>query len=252
VSRLRADLLVAASVPLLLAAGLLAWQRDEMCTVAGCGTVEVNAWDGSPGWALPVLAGIAVGGLWVLLLPARPAPTWLAALTAAVGGLGAVVLVATLDAVVFGRAGFFRFELPVVEEFPVLSVSPGPGLPLGLLALLLQAAAGWMTVRARGALVSPWRPPRRTDRVGRADRAARRRRAGYPAGTAVGLAQGPSAPRRAGAGPRHADTGPLPHTAPPGPRHADTGPLPHTAPPGSAPAPPPRRGRHARPARRGR
>ena len=105
-SRLRADFLVAASVPLLLAAGLLPWQRDEMCrTVAGCGMVQATAWGGSAGWALPVAAGVVVGGLWVLLLPSRPAPTWLAALTAAVGGLGAVVLIATLDAVVFGRAG---------------------------------------------------------------------------------------------------------------------------------------------------
>ena len=183
-SRLRADVLVAASVPLLLAAGLLPWQRDEMCTVAGCGTVTVTAWAGSPGWALPLLAGVLVGGLWVLLLPTRPAPTWLAALTAMVGGLGALVLVATLDAVVFGRAGFFRFELPVVEEFPVLSVSPGPGLPLGLLGLLVQAAAGWLTVRARGALVTPWRPP------------PTRRTAVH--GTAVGLAQGPPTPRPGG------------------------------------------------------
>ncbi len=175
VSRLRADVLVAASVLLLLAAGLLPWQRDEMCTVAGCGMVEVTAWEGSPGWALPLLAGVLVGGLWVLLLPTRPAPTWLATLTAAVGGLGAVVLIGTLDAVVFGRAGFFHFELPVVEEFPVLSVSPGIGLPLGLIGLLGLAAAGWLTVRARGALVTPWRPPptRRT----------------APGDTVVGLAQ---------------------------------------------------------------
>ena len=101
-SRLRADFLVAASVPLLLAAGLLPWQRNEMCTVAGCGTVQVTAWDGSFAWALPLLAGVVVGGWWVLLLPSRPAPTWLAAQTAAAGGLGAVVLAATQDAVVFG------------------------------------------------------------------------------------------------------------------------------------------------------
>jgi hypothetical protein len=150
-----------------------------------------------------VLSGVIVGGLWVLVLPARPAPTWLAALTAAVGGLGAVVLAATLDAVVFGRAGVFRFELPVVEAFPVLSVSPGPGLPLGLLALVLQAVGGWMTVRARGALVSPWRPPTRAGRAAQAAAPATRtapagRRA--PGDTVVSLAQGPPAPRRS----RHA------------------------------------------------
>jgi hypothetical protein len=187
VSRLRADFLVAASVPLLLAAGLLPWQRDEMCTVAGCGVVQVTAWDGSLAWALPLLAGVVVGGWWVLLLPSRPAPTWLAALTAAVGGLGAVVLIATLDALVFGRAGFFGFELPVVEEFPVLSVRPGIGLALGLLGLVAQAVAGWMTVRARGALVAPWRPPGRGARRGAAD-------------TVVGLAQGPPASRRGDTG----------------------------------------------------
>jgi hypothetical protein len=186
VSRLRADVLVAASVPLLLAAGLLPWQRDEMCTVAGCGGVQVTAWGGSPAWALPVLAGVAVGGLWVLLLPSRPAPTWLAALTGAVGGLGALVLLASLDAVAFGRAGFFHFELPVVDDFPVLSVRPGIGLPLAVLGLAGQAVAGWTTVRARGALVTPWRPPPT-------------RRA---PDTVLRLAQGPRAPR-------HGDTGPV-------------------------------------------
>jgi hypothetical protein len=207
VSRLRADFLVAASVPLLLAAGLLPWQRDEMCTVAGCGVVQVTAWGGSPGWTLPVAAGVAVGGLWVLLLPSRPAPTWLAALTAAVGGLGALVLVATLDAVVFGRAGFFRFELPVVDDFPVLSVRPGIGLPLGLLGLVAQAVAGWMTVRARGALVTPWRPPPT-------------RRA---PDTVLGLAQGPPAPRRGDprqvGGHGRPDAGAVPGLAGPGSRH---------------------------------
>jgi hypothetical protein len=161
VSRLRADVLVAASVAVLLVAGLLPWQTDVMCTTAGCGTVQATAWSGSPAWAVPLLAGVGLGTLWVLLLPGRPVPTGLAALTAAVAGLAAAVVVASLDAVVFGRTGLFRFALPVVEEFPVLSVRPGVGSALGLLGLLAQAVAGWTVVRSRGALVTPWRPPGR-------------------------------------------------------------------------------------------
>ncbi len=184
-SRLRADVLVAASVPMLLLAGVLPWQRDRICTVAGCGMAEATAWTGSPAWALPLLGGVTLGGLWVLLLPSRPVPTGVAALTAAVGGIGAVAVAASLDAVVFGRAGFFPFALPVVETFPVLSVGPGIGLPLGLLGLIAQAAAGWMTVRTRGALVTPWKPPGRGSRT--------------PA-AAVGLAQGPPVPRRGAGG----------------------------------------------------
>jgi hypothetical protein len=164
VSRVRADVLVAASVPVLLAAGLLPWQRDEMCSNAGCGTVQVSAWTGSPAWALPVLGGVLLGGLWVLLLPDGPVPTGVAALTSAVAGIGAIAVAASLDSVVFGRAGIFHFRLPVVEDFPVLSVGPGPGLPLGLLGLLAQAVAGWMTLRSRRALVTPWRPPGRAHR----------------------------------------------------------------------------------------
>jgi len=123
VSGRRADVLVGASVPVLLAAALLPWQRNEMCTNAGCGTVQLSAWTGSPAWALPVLAGTLVGGLWVLLLPDGPVPTGVAALTAAVAGIGAVAVAASLDSVVFGRDWLFPFRLPVVEAFPVLSAS---------------------------------------------------------------------------------------------------------------------------------
>lgn len=199
-SRPRADLLVAASVPLLLLAGVLPWQHDRICTVAGCGSAQVTAWNGSPAWALPLLAGVALGGLWVLLMPSRPVPTGVAALTAAVAGIGAVAVAASLDAVVFGRAGLFHFALPVVEEFPVLSVRPGIGLPLGLLGLAAQAAAGWMTVRSRGALVTPWKPPGRPSRAASPD-------------AAVGLAQGPPPTRRSA--PRGSPTPPTP-----GRRHA--------------------------------
>lgn len=151
----RGDLLLAASVPVLLAAGLLPWQKDRMCAVAGCGTVQAGAWGGSIAWAVPLLAGLALAGLWVLLLPARGrVPTAVAALTLGVAVLAVVVVGVSLDALVFGRTGLVPFELPVVAEFPVLSVRPAEGLGLGLLGLLLQAAAGWTTLRDRGALVT--------------------------------------------------------------------------------------------------
>ena len=156
---------------------MLPWQVDRMCTVAGCGLIRTTAWNGSPAWAVPLVLAIAVCGGWLLLMMTRPAPTGVAALAAAVGGLGAMVVIATLDALVFHRHGVFPFRLPVEEDFPVLSVRPGPGLPLGLLGLVGLAAAGWLTVRARNALVTPWRPPRRTP------------------SPAVGLAQGPPVAR---------------------------------------------------------
>ena len=153
--RQRADLLLAVSIPVLLVAGLLPWQRNEQCTMAGCGSVEAGAWSGSPAWALPLLAGLAVAGLWVLSLPTRGrASTAVAVLTATVAVLATATVLATLDALLFGRAGPFRFDLPVVADFPVLAVRPAEGLAVGLAGLLLQAVAGWSTLRRRGALVA--------------------------------------------------------------------------------------------------
>jgi hypothetical protein len=157
----RGDLLLVLSVPVLLAAGLLPWQRDRMCTTSGCGTVQAGAWGGSIAWAVPMLAGLLLAGLWVLLLPGRTrVPTAVAALTLAVAVLAAAVVVVSLDALVFNRTGLLTFDLPVVEQFPVLSVRPAEGLGLGLLGLLLQAAAGWLTLRHRG-VSRPGAPRRR-------------------------------------------------------------------------------------------
>lgn len=155
----RGDLLLAASVPLLLAAGLLPWQRDRMCTAAGCGDVLAGPWSGSIFWSVPLLVGLVLAGLWVLLLPGRGrVPTSVAAPTLAAAVLAAAVVGVSLDALVFGRTGLVTFDLPVVADFPVLSVRPAVGLGLGLLGLLLQAAAGWTTLRRRGALVTPLNP----------------------------------------------------------------------------------------------
>ncbi len=146
----RADLLLAVSVPALLAAGLLPWQQDRICTTAGCGTVQAGAWSGSPAWTLPLLAGLALAGLWAFLLPARGrVPTAVAALTLGVALLAAAGVGLSLPALLLGRTGPVAFDLPVVEEFPVLSVRPAEGLWLGLLGLLLQAAAGWTALRHR-------------------------------------------------------------------------------------------------------
>ncbi len=151
---------MAASVPVLLVAGVLPWQRDVMCTRSGCGSVLAGAWGGSPAWTLVLLAGLAMAGGWVLLLPVRGrVPSAVAALTAVVAVLAVAVVVASLDALVFGRTGLIGFSLPVTETFPVLAVHPAEGLGFGLVGLLLQAAAGWSTLRHHNALVSPLRPP---------------------------------------------------------------------------------------------
>jgi hypothetical protein len=164
VPRPRPDLLVAASVPVLLVAGVLPWQRDTMCTRTGCGSVTAAAWGGSPVWALLLLAGLATAGAWVLLLPVRGrAPIALAVLTAVVGVLAAAVVVLSLDGLVFNRSGLVGFPLPVTETFPVLAVHPGEGLVLALGGSLLQVVAGWSTLRHRNALVSPLRPPLHRD-----------------------------------------------------------------------------------------
>ena len=158
--RPRPDLLVAVSVPVLLVAGVLPWQRDVMCTQAGCGTVAASAWTGSPVWALVLLSALAAAGAWVLALPTRGRVSLgVAAVTGVVGVLAAAVVVVSLDALVFNRVSFFHFDLPVTETFPVLAVHPGAGLVLGLVGLLLQAVGGWGSLRQRDALVSPLRPP---------------------------------------------------------------------------------------------
>jgi hypothetical protein len=157
----RPELLVAASVPVLLLAGVLSWQRDVLCTQSGCGTVAASAWTGSPVWAVVLAIALALGGVWVLLPPTRgQLPLGVAALTGVAGVVSAAVVVVSLDALVFNRAGFFGFDLPVTETFPVLAVHPGAGLPLGLAGLLLQAVGGWVSVRRRAGLVSsPLRRP---------------------------------------------------------------------------------------------
>lgn len=155
----RPELLVAASVPVLLLAGMLSWHRDVVCTRSGCGTVTASAWTGSPVWAVVLVAALAVGGVWVLLPPTRgEVPLGVAALTGVAGVVSAGVVLVSLDALVFNHAAFFGFDLPVTETFPVLAVHPGPGLLLGLLGLLLQAAGGWTSVRHRTGLLTP---PRR-------------------------------------------------------------------------------------------
>ena len=146
---------MAASVPVLLLAGVLSWQRDVLCTQSGCGTVAASAWTGSPVWAVVLAIALALGGVWVLLPPTRGlVPLWVAALTGVAGVVSAAIVVVSLDALVFNQAGFFGFDLPVTETFPVLAVHPGPGLLLGLLGLLLQAAGGWTSVRHRTALLT--------------------------------------------------------------------------------------------------
>jgi len=157
----RPELLVAASVPVLLAAGVLSWHRDVVCTQSGCGTVTASAWTGSPVWAVVLVVALAVAGAWLLPLPTRGGvPLGVAALTGVAGAVSAAIVVASLDALVFNHAGFFGFDLPVTETFPVLAVHPGPGLLLGLLGLLLQATGGWIAVRRRTALLAaPRRHP---------------------------------------------------------------------------------------------
>ena len=146
---------MAASVPVLLLAGVLSWQRNVLCTLSGCGTVAASAWTGSPVWAVVLAVALTLGGVWVLLPPTRGrVPLGVAALTGVSGVVSAAIVVVSLDALVFNQAGFFGFDLPVTETFPVLAVHPGPGLLLGLLGLLLQAAGGWTSVRHRTALLT--------------------------------------------------------------------------------------------------
>jgi hypothetical protein len=160
----RPELLVAGSVPVLLLAGVLSWHRDVLCTQSGCGTVTASAWTGSPVWAAVLVVALALGGIWVLLPPSRgEVPLAVAALTGVTGVVSAAIVLVSLDALVFNRAGFFGFDLPVTETFPVLAVHPGPGLALGLLGLLLQAAGGWTSVRHRTTLLTAPRRHRTTD-----------------------------------------------------------------------------------------
>jgi hypothetical protein len=154
----RPELLVAASVPVLLVAGVLSWHRDVLCTQSGCGTVAASALTGSPVWAALLVVALVLAGAWVLLLPSRRAvPLVVAAVTAVAGVVSAAVVLVSLGALVFNQPWFFGFHLPVTESFPVLAVHPGPGLLLGLLGVLLQATGGWTSVRRRTVLTFPSR-----------------------------------------------------------------------------------------------
>ena len=239
---------MAASVPVLLLAGVLAWHRDVVCTRSGCGTVTASAWTGSPVWAVVLVIALALGGVWVLLPPTRgEVPLGIAALTGVAGVVSAGIVLTSLDALVFNHAAFFGFDLPVTETFPVLAVHPGPGLLLGLLGLLLQAAGGWTSVRHRTALFTP---PRRHASAARPWPTAVPAPESWPVGTpspaipwpaAAAGRWPPAAPSVAGPGP--AATSPV---AGPGPAAASpvAGPwpagMPSAGPPGvgASPAPP--------------
>jgi hypothetical protein len=157
VFRTRPELLVAVSVPVLLLAAVLPWQRDVVCARAGCGTVTSSAWSGSVVWTLVVLAALAVAGAWVLAVPTRSrVSTPVALLTGVVGAVGVVLLLVSVLALVAGRGGFFGFDLPVVETFPVLAVHVGVGLYLAVPAFALQLLAAWTTLRPA---TPAWSPP---------------------------------------------------------------------------------------------
>ena len=211
----RPELLVAASVPVLLLAGVLPWHRDVVCAQSGCGSVTASAWTGSPVWALVLLVALALGGAWVLTLPTRGrVPLAVAALTGVSGVVAAALVVVSLDALVFNRAGFFGFDLPVTETFPVLAVHPGAGLPLGLVGLLLQAVGGWSVVRHQtGLLSTPLHRP-----VPSARNPARRPTPDHPWPTAA-FGQGPPPGRHGSAATGQSWPGALGPGAPTGPRY---------------------------------
>jgi len=167
-----------------------------VCTQSGCGTVTASAWTGSPVWAVVLVVALAVAGAWLLPLPTRGGvPLGVAALTGLAGAVSAGIVVASLDALVFNHAGFYGFDLPVTETFPVLAVHPGPGLLLGLVGLLLQTAGGWTSIRLRTATAAgqPWAKGTAAGRG--ADVGASPARRGEAAGrAAVAFRQG--APRR--------------------------------------------------------
>ena len=166
-------------------------------------------------WALVLLSALAVAGAWVLALPTRGRVSLgVAAVTGVVAVLAAAVVVVSLDALVFNRVGFFHFDLPVTETFPVLAVHPGPGLVLGLVGLLLQAAGGWTWLRqpAPAALAqgpygaapaaATWTPP---TQLPPADRSAG---AGAPAGWPAAAPTPASAPPVWPAAPQAGPAGP--------------------------------------------
>lgn len=202
---------MAASVPVLLLAGVLSWHRDVVCTRSGCGTVTASAWTGSPVWAVVLVAAVALGGVWVLLPPTRgEVPLGIAALTGVAGVVSAGIVLVSLDALVFNHAAFFGFDLPVTETFPVLAVHPGPGLLLGLLGLILQAAGGWTSVRHRTALLTP---PRRHATAAQPWPTAARAPESWPVGTPSPAIPWPTAAARRWPAPAPAVAGPGPAAA---------------------------------------
>jgi hypothetical protein len=139
---------VVAAGAVLLGAGFLPWWQVG-ASVGGpmWGLPRLTAWDGSPAWWVPVLAGAVVGGLWALRRAGWLDPRWLPAVTALVGlvGLGLVVgRWATLPA---GGGDFGWYAYAPVSEPPVFRTAPGLGLWLAAAALLVQLAAGVLVLR---------------------------------------------------------------------------------------------------------
>jgi hypothetical protein len=141
----------------LLVAGFLPWWGVGIVP-SGVAVASVGgrtAWDTSPAWWLPVLAGTVVGGLWLLRRLGRLSLGWLPAAAALVGVVGFGLVVGRWLTLPSGGSGDFAWfaSAPATDVEQVLPArgTPGIGLWLAGLALAAQAVAATVALRRRDA-----------------------------------------------------------------------------------------------------
>lgn len=147
-----ADLLVGAGALLLLAAFLPWYGLDTgiFVTDGGSGGTSVTAWEASPAWWGPVLAGVVVAGLGLLRRTGRLTADWLPGVVVAVSLLGLLLVVAQLVTGIPELSDFGWFAYTPSAQ-PPLSAGPRFGVLVALVAICAQLVAGFLLVRRRPA-----------------------------------------------------------------------------------------------------
>jgi hypothetical protein len=139
---------IAGAGAVLLVAGFLPWWRAEV-TAGGVtlGRQGSTAWDVSPAWWLPVLAGTVTGGLWLARRLGRLALPWLPAITALVGLIGLGLVIGRWLTLPATASDFGWYAYAPLTDAPAVAGHPGPGLYLALAALVGQLAAAALRLR---------------------------------------------------------------------------------------------------------
>lgn len=139
---------------LLLVASFLPWyglSSGIFVTDGGSGGTTVTAWQASPAWWGPVLAGAVVAGLELLRRGGRLSAEWLPDVVVALSLFGLLLVVAQVVLGIGELTDFGWYAYAPISEPPELTAGPRFGMLLGLAAIVAQLGAAWVLLRRRRA-----------------------------------------------------------------------------------------------------